>query len=211
MKNETRAVALVLAMLLGAAPAAAQDAKSNLVVAVVDGNVLSQQAKIMKSAQEEAEKLAKRFEQDFTNQENRLKKEFEDLQKKRLTMPGAEYDQKVQALNQRAVENRRTAQVRQQQMALSVRQLQVKFREEVVNITKALAVEDGFTIVFDKAAALHVAPQFDITSKVLARLDKSTATIKFEFPPKAEPGADPGTTGTEPGKEPAKPGTTPKP
>ncbi len=208
MYRHFKGLAVILPLLAGVAPAVAQDAKAPLVIAVVDGNVLGQQAKIMKAAQEEAEKLAKRFEADFTNQENRLKKEFEDLQKDRAKITGADYDRRALAINQRAGENRRTAQIRQQQMQLSVRQLQVKFRDEVVNIAKALAVEEGYTIILDKAAVLHFAPQFDITQKVLGRLDKSTASIKFEFPPKAEPGGDPSLS-VDPDKDPPKTSTPP--
>ncbi len=204
------ALALALAAATMASPAVSQTAaderkngaKPAIVLAIVDGTKLSQAAKAMKAAQEEAEKLARRFEADFTAQENKLKQEYEQLQKDRAKITGDDYDRRLQRLTQRAGENRRTAQIRQQQMALAVRQVQVKFREEVVTVVKAIAVEDGFTVVVDKAAALHVSPQFDITDKVLARIDQSATAVKFEFPPKAEPGtnseATPATEGDTP-------------
>jgi len=63
-------------------------------------------------------------------------------------------------------------------------------------------VEAGYTLVLEKSAVLHSSAQLDITDKVLERLDKAQIQVKFEFPPKAEPGETPQTP-----TAPATPGT----
>lgn len=185
----------VLAAAAFAVPAAAQQAAK---IAVVDGNKLTTVAKAMKTAREEAEKLAKKFEAEFQAEERKLQAEFDELQKRRSAMTIGDYEKRVNEIQRRNNELRRTAQIRQQQMALSVRQVQLRFRDEVLKIVKAIAVEESFTLIIDVGATLHVAPQFDITDKVLERLDKAVPVIKFEFPPKIDPSGEGGDPARKP-------------
>jgi Skp family chaperone for outer membrane proteins len=179
------ALAAPLALAAGAGAEQA-DKPAALVVAVVDGNKLTTSAKAMKSAQEEAEKLAKRFDADFTGEQKKLQAEYQQLEKDRLKITGQEYDQRLQRLNARFAEVRRTAQIRQEQMSRAVRLVQLQFRNEVVKVIQAMSVETGYTLVIEKSAILHSAATLDITDKVLERLDKAQIQVKFEFPPKAE-------------------------
>lgn len=202
--------ALVLAApLVLAATAQAQDAKPDdknkpaLVVAVVDGNKLTNGAKAMKAAQDEAEKLAKRFDADFAGEQKKLQTEYQQLEKDRLKITGEEYDKRLQRLNARLQEIRRTAQIRQEQMSRAVRIVQIQFRAEVVKVIQALSIESGYTLVLERTAILHAAAPLDITEKVLERLDKANVQVKFEFPPKAEPGEPPP---ANPDAAPARPG-----
>jgi Skp family chaperone for outer membrane proteins len=189
MKRFLIAITLAAPLALAAAASAQQGDKAPLVIAVVDGGKLTQSAKAMKSAQEEAEKLAKRFDADFAGEQKKLQAEYQQLEKDRLKITGQEYDQRLQRLNARFAEVRRTAQIRQEQMSRAVRAVQFQFRNEVVKVIQAMAVETGYTLVVEKSALLHAAASLDITDKVLERLDKSQVQVKFEFPPKAEPEA----------------------
>lgn len=189
MKRFLTVITLAAPLALAAAASAQQAEKAPLVIAVVDGGKLTQSAKAMKSAQEEAEKLAKRFDADFAGEQKKLQAEYQQLEKDRLKITGQEYDQRLQRLNARFAEVRRTAQIRQEQMSRAVRAVQFQFRSEVVKVIQAMAVEAGYTLVVEKSALLHAAATLDITDKVLERLDKSQVQVKFEFPPKAEPSA----------------------
>jgi Skp family chaperone for outer membrane proteins len=195
MKHFLAVLALAAPLAL-AAGAGAEQAKTDakavpLVVAVVDGSKLTQTAKAMKSAQEEAEKLAKRFDADFAAEQKKLQGEYQQLEKDRLKITGQEYDQRLQRLNQRFAEVRRTMQIRQEQMSRAVRHVQLQFRAEVVKVIQAMAIEAGYTLVLERTAVLHVAAPLDITDTVLERLDKAQIQVKFEFPPKAEAGDGP--------------------
>ncbi len=189
MKQFLTVIMLAAPLALAAAASAQQAEKAPLVVAVVDGGKLTQSAKAMKSAQDEAEKLAKRFDADFAGEQKKLQAEYQQLEKDRLKITGQEYDQRLQRLNARFAEVRRTAQIRQEQMSRAVRYVQFQFRAEVVKVIQAMSVESGYTLVIEKSALLHAAAALDITDKVLERLDKSQVQVKFEFPPKAEPSA----------------------
>lgn len=187
MKHFLAILAVAAPMALGGGAAAQQaDKPAPLVVAVVDGGKLAITAKAMKSAQEEAEKLAKRFDADFASEQKKLQGEYQQLEKDRLKITGQEYDQRLQRLNARYAEVRRTAQIRQEQMSRAVRAVQLQFRSEVVKVIQAMSVESGYTLVVEKTAILHSAAQLDITDKVLERLDKAQIQVKFEFPPKAD-------------------------
>jgi len=193
MKRFLSILALTAPLAFGAAaqPAKADDKPAPLVVAVVDGGKLTQTAKAMKAAQDEAEKLAKRFDADFGAEQKKLQAEYQQLEKDRLKITGQEYDQRLQKLNTRFAEVRRTAQIRQEQMSRAVRAVQLQFRNEVVKVIQALSVESGYTLVIEKSGVLHSAAQLDITDKVLERLDKAQIQVKFEFPPKADAPAAP--------------------
>jgi Skp family chaperone for outer membrane proteins len=186
MKRFLTILALAAPLALATGAVAQQADKPALIVAVVDGGKLTTAAKAMKSAQEEAEKLAKRFDADFSGEQKKLQGEYQQLEKDRLKITGQEYDQRLQRLNARFAEVRRTAQIRQEQMSRAVRHVQLQFRTEVVKVIQAMAVESGYTLVIEKSAVLHAAATLDITDKVLERLDKAQIQVKFEFPPKAE-------------------------
>lgn len=203
------ALAAPLALAAGARAEQA-DKPAALVVAVVDGNKLTTSAKAMKAAQEEAEKLAKRFDADFTGEQKKLQAEYQQLEKDRLKITGQEYDQRLQRLNARFAEVRRTAQIRQEQMSRAVRLVQLQFRNEVVKVIQAMSVETGYTLVIEKSAILHSAATLDITDKVLERLDKAQIQVKFEFPPKAE-AETPGTPAPAPAAPEKKPPAAPAP
>jgi Skp family chaperone for outer membrane proteins len=206
------ALAAPLALTSGAY---AQDAKPDdknkvpLVVAVVDGAKLTTTAKAMKGAQDEAEKLAKRFDADFAGEQKKLQTEYQQLEKDRLKITGEDYDKRLQRLNARLQEIRRTAQIRQEQMSRAVRIVQLQFRSEVVKVIQAIAIESGYTLVVERTAVLHAAAPLDITDRVLERLDKAQLQVKFEFPPKMEPGETP-PPATNPGAAPGTPATPPK-
>jgi len=209
MKRFLPVLALMAPLALAGAAAAQQADKPALVVAVVDGGKLTTAAKAMKSAQEEAEKLAKRFDADFTGEQKKLQAEYQQLEKDRLKITGQEYDQRLQRLNARFAEVRRTAQIRQEQMSRAVRHVQLQFRNEVVKVIQAMSVEAGYTLVIEKSAVLHAAATLDITDRVLERLDKAQIQVKFEFPPKADP-ETPAPAATEtPDKKPPAPAPAP--
>jgi Skp family chaperone for outer membrane proteins len=187
MKHFLAILALSAPLALAASAGAQQtDKPASIVVAVVDGGKLALSAKAMKAAQAEAEGLAKRFDADFSGEQKKLQAEYQQLEKDRLKITGQEYDQRLQRLNARFAEVRRTAQIRQEQMSRAVRAVQLQFRSEVVKVIQAMSVEAGYTLVVEKSAILHSAAQLDITDKVLERLDKAQIQVKFEFPPKAE-------------------------
>ncbi|MCW5770902.1 MAG: OmpH family outer membrane protein [Rhodospirillaceae bacterium] len=203
MKRFLSVLALVAPLALSV-PAGAQQTKPDtkkvpLIVAVVDGTKLTQAAKSMREAQEEAEKLAKKFDADFAAEQKKLQTEYQQLEKDRLKITGQDYDRRLQRLNQRFADIRRTAQIRQEQMSRAVRVVQVQFRAEVVKVIQAMAVEAGYTLVLERSAVLHAAAQLDITDEVLERLDKAKINVKFEFPPKADASAPPARPGA-PGK-----------
>jgi Skp family chaperone for outer membrane proteins len=204
MKHFLAILALSAPLALAAGAAAQQaDKPASLNVAVVDGGKLALAAKAMKAAQAEAEGLAKRFDADFAGEQKKLQAEYQQLEKDRLKITGQEYDQRLQRLNARFAEVRRTAQIRQEQMSRAVRAVQLQFRSEVVKVIQAMSVESGYTLVVEKSVILHSAAQLDITDKVLERLDKAQIQVKFEFPPKAETTEAPQTPAATDKKPPA--------
>lgn len=178
---------LALAMLLAApglvffpGDGAAQGKKPPLSIAVVDVNKLLRESKAMKGVRDQAEKIEKDFKADYLDEAKRLQAEEQELRKKQPVLTGREFEQQRQDLASKFVNLRRKREAQSRLLQESFQNSLQRFREEIVIVVKALAVEDGYTIVLNAATAIHVTPQYDVTDTVLARLDKRLPTLKFE-------------------------------
>ena len=46
---------------------------------------------------------------------------------------------------------------------------------------KAMAVEEAYTLVLNRVTLIHAAPQYDITDKVVARLNKRLPKLPLKY------------------------------
>lgn len=178
-----RALAVLLAapgLLFLPASSLAQSKKPALAVAVVDVSKLLQDSKAMKAVRTEAEKIQKKFKADYSDDVKALQAEEQKLRKEQPNITGREFERRRQLLTRQYVALRRKAQLQSNLLQQAARKASGRFREEVVIVVKALAVEAGYTLVLNQATTIHVAPQFDITDTVLARLDKRLPKIAFK-------------------------------
>ena len=79
------------------------------------------------------------------------------------------------------VKLRRQARARSDALNEAFQKSFVKFRQEVILVVKAMAVEEGFTLILNKATLIHASPQYDITDKVVARLNKRLPKLALDY------------------------------
>lgn len=154
--------------------------KPPLSVAVVDVNKVLRESKAMKGVREQAEKIEKDFKGDYLEEAKRLQAAEQELRKKQPVLTGRDYEQRRQELARQFVDLRRKREGQSQLLQQSFQKTLQRFREEIVIVVKALAVEEGYTLVLNSATSIHVTPQYDVTDTVLARLDKRLPKLKFE-------------------------------
>lgn len=165
--------------------ASAQD-RPPLSLALVDIQELSRLTKAVQEVQKEIQAHEKKMQAEYIADQRRLQAAFNQLQKDRPNITGAQYDERYQDLNRQAVEAQRTLQVRRNQLGEAFRKAQEEFQKQVVEVVQAIAVEEGYNLVLNEGTVIHISPQFDITKKVAERINAKLKKIEFEFPPKEE-------------------------
>jgi outer membrane protein len=178
---------LALAVLLAApgfvflpASGLAQGKKPALSIAVVNVAKLLQESKAMKHVREKAKKLEKKYKADYAGDMRQLQKEQQALRKDQPNITGREFERRRQDLTRQYVNLRRKSQLQRRLLSAAYQKALGRFREELIIVVKALAVEKGYNMVLNQATTIHVAPQFEITDDVLDRLNKRLPKLKFE-------------------------------
>ncbi len=178
-----RALAVLIAapgLLFLPASGVAQSKKPALSIAVVDVTKLLRDSKGMKAVRDEAEKIQKKFKADYSDDVKQLQAEEQKLRKEQPNITGAQFERRRQGLGRQYVALQRKRQLQGRLLNAAYQKALGRFREEIVIVVKALSVEAGYTLVLNQATTIHVAPQFDITDTVLARLNKRLPKIDFK-------------------------------
>ena len=183
IKSKLFALAVLMAapgLALFPGSAAAQNSKPALSVAIVDVQKLLRDSKAIKGVREEAEKIEKDFKADYLEEAKRLQAAEKELRQKQPVLTGREFEQRRQDLARQFVNLRRKREAQGRILQQAFQKTLQRFREEIVIVVKALAVENGYTMVLNSATTIHVTPQYDVTDTVLTRLDKRLPSLKFE-------------------------------
>jgi Skp family chaperone for outer membrane proteins len=168
-----------------AAPAGAQEAKPvTQSIAVIDWQLILRDALAMKAARDQIEVQRKNFQAEITNEESKLRKAGQDLEKQRAVLSADAYAQKQREMQQRVSEVQGRVQNRRRQLDQAFSGAANKFQEAFVSVVSDLAKESGYSIVLLKAAVIYNAPTMDVTAKALERLNKKLPTLQVNIPAK---------------------------
>ncbi|MYK59589.1 MAG: OmpH family outer membrane protein [Rhodospirillaceae bacterium] len=126
------------------------------------------------------EALRTKYNKNFESTEKEMQAEYDRLRKDK-EMSRGEYERRVRALQAELVKLRRQSRARNDALGQAFQQAFAKFRQEVVLVVKAMAVEDGLTLILNQVALIHATPQFNITEKVVARLNKRLPKLALNF------------------------------
>ena len=128
---------------------------------------------LFKGWQDELEKMGKDLQQgleDYQKKKDLMKPEARDAEEKRLT----DIQQKAREYQAQKFDPRTGDAVSTREKKLA------PIREKVLKAIEAVAKEDGFTFVFDKAGdnlLLFADAKFDLTYKVIDRLKRGTTKL----------------------------------
>jgi outer membrane protein len=142
--------------------------------------------------------LKKVFDQkqkELDEQQAALKKDIEDLDKKRTLLPADKVREKEAELQSRMQKVQQTYLRHQQDLSTKEQEATGKIFERMTRIISKMAASENFTMIMDKSALVFAKPHLDLTNDLIRRYN-------------AGEGAEGGATAANPAKPAA---TPPKP
>ncbi len=100
-----------------------------------------------------------------------LVKEYEELQAQRSLMKPEEYTKKLNDLEKRKAEVRGIQRERQVQLNSRLKQTLDPLREKLQAVVEEIAKQEGYEFIFKRADLAYSAAQYDITDKVINKLN----------------------------------------
>ncbi len=149
-------------------------------IAVVDVQKVQRESRAMIAVREELQALRKKYGSALEVKEKEIQAEFDRLRKDKELSRG-EYDRRIRALQAEVVKLRRQSQARSEALNQAFEKVFARFRQEVVLVVRAMAVEESFTLVLNRATLIHASPQYEVTDAVVARLNKRLPKLALDY------------------------------
>jgi outer membrane protein len=118
------------------------------------------------------EKLKKDFDQkqkELDEQQAQLKKDIEDLDKKRTLLPADKVREKESELRTRLEKVQQTYVRHQQDLQGKEQKETAKIFERMTKIISEIAAGENFSIIVDKSALVFAKPHLDLTNELIRR------------------------------------------
>ena len=116
--------------------------------------------------------LKKVFDQkqkELDEQQAALKKDIEDLDKKRTLLPADQVREKEAELQQRMQKVQQTYLRHQQDLSGKEQEATAKIYERMNKIIQKIATTENFTMIVDKSALVFAKPHLDLTNELIRR------------------------------------------
>lgn len=171
---------LYLVALLLPGPVQAQENPVQIKLGVLDIVRLTQMSLMSKDIARQIDSRRNLFRAEIKGEEQALRKANEDLQKQRVILSPAAFDQEIKLFRQKELALQRKVQQRNQEFnrlrVFTTRAFEKELNKALVDVTK----KHNFTLVFRKREVLVTAAFLDITKLVLLQINKSSP--KFKIP-----------------------------
>jgi len=165
-------LATVGAVVSSAPPAAAQKLPTPVIM-VVDTQLVMRDSTAVKDLQQQAETQRTQLEQQAKSQEEGLRTESQDLTRQRTVLSAEAFAQKRQQLEQKYAKFQYDISSKLDELDARYSRGISQVEVELVKIADQLAAERGANMVLPKTTLLLVHKDFEVTSEVLTRLNRS--------------------------------------
>jgi len=181
------AVFIGIGAMLAAPPVIAAD-KSALVPAilVVDLPQVLHASKAGQGVQNTVGEAMQAYSKDVSREEDNLQRMRADLERQHTALSQQALDAKAKALQLRYQELNRNVQAKRQAMQQAYNDAMLKVEKAALKIVSEMAKERGANLVVLKQAVVFSPESSDVTTEVLARLDKSLASVAVALPKTGE-------------------------
>ena len=152
-------------------------------IAIIDVQWILREAKAVKSIRDQITKYGSKFEEEIEKDRNEIRKANQELARQRTILAPEAFAEKRRKFEQRVVEVQRLVQQRQRQLDISRNEAMNTVNKAYTTIVSSLANEKNLALIVRKNQTAFSVKTLDVTSDVLARLDKKLPTVKV-----AEPG-----------------------
>jgi outer membrane protein len=140
------------------------------------------------------EKLKKDFDQkqkELDEQQAGLKKEIEDLDKKRTLLPADKVREKEAELRVKLEKVQQTYMRHQQDLSAKEQKETQKIFERMTKIIGEIAAAENFSMIVDKSALVFAKPHLDLTNELIRRYNGTAAKAGGTAPAAPAAGAKP--------------------
>ncbi|HEX4113033.1 MAG TPA: OmpH family outer membrane protein [Stellaceae bacterium] len=175
--------AMLLAAPALAAPASGTD-KGALVPAIliVDLPQVLHDSKAGKGVQATLSQESQAYSKEVAHQEDDLQRMRADLQRQQTALSQSAFDVKAKAFQLHYQELDRSVQAKRQALQKAYNDAMLKVEKAALDIIAGLAKERGANLVLAKQATILQPTTSDITTEVVARLDKTLASVDVSVP-----------------------------
>jgi outer membrane protein len=157
---------LVLAvLLLGSSAAFAEEFKMGF----VDMQRALNETDDGRKAKAALKKVFDQKQKELDEQQAALKKDIEDLDKKRTLLPADQVREKEGELQSRMQKVQQTYLRHQQDLSAKEQEATAKIYERMNKIIAKIAASENFSIIADKSALVFAKPHLDLTSELIRR------------------------------------------
>src|SRR5580698_3613564 len=152
-------------LLLGSSAAFAEDFK----LGFVDMQRALNETDDGKKAKAALKKVFDQKQKELDEQQAALKKDIDDLDKKRTLLPPDQVREKEGELQQRMQKVQQTYLRHQQDLSGKEQEATAKIYERMNKIIAKIAASENFAMIVDKSALVFAKPQLDLTSELIRR------------------------------------------
>jgi outer membrane protein len=167
MKNMSRVsrFLLVAVLLLWGASALAEDMK----LGYVDMQRALNETEDGRKAKANLKKVFDQKQKELDEQQAALKKDIEDLDKKRTLLPADKVREKEAELQSRMQKVQQTYLRHQQDLSAKEQEATAKIFERMTRIIGKIATAENFSMILDKSALVFAKPHLDLTNELIRR------------------------------------------
>jgi Skp family chaperone for outer membrane proteins len=182
---------LVVASFVYCASVAAVQAAVAPVIVIVNTEQIFAQSKVGQSVRGQLQALAAKIQSDGKKGEAAIQAEAKKLGEQRALLSEADFQKKVQALEQKQGEFQQTMRRRGQELQLGSNKARAEIEQAIRPIFADVMKKNGANILLDQSVVLAGGVDLDVTAEVLKQLDAKLTTLTVK-PVPVPNGADAG-------------------
>lgn len=174
-------LSLLLIVFSATAPGRAQGIPK-AVVAVLDYQLLMRESAAAQDIRRQIQAYRQSYQSGISAEEDALRQEEQALKQQRTILTPEAFDAKRQAFERKVIDVQRSVQDRTRQLDRAFNTAMGEVQKAVVPIVTELTEEMGFNVVVDKSQVLFAKKALDITTQVMAELDKRVPSVEVPNP-----------------------------
>ena len=156
------------------------------IIVIVDTKQILKDSTAAQSILRQVDALNRQLQTEATEQDKRLGRERQELEKQRSVLTPEAFQQRVRSFEDNLRDVQREMQEKSQQIQLSTKVANVELQNGLAPILKDLMSEKGANLLFEKSRVAFHSPQMDITGEALSRLNAEIPDILMIYPPGAQ-------------------------
>lgn len=157
------------------------NANQESTVGVVNIDQISKEARVVKNIASQISKKRDRFQKEITKEESKLEKEKDKLDAKKNILSGSALKNEQKKFFRKVEKLKNSASKKDKILKKAYTESIKKVNDAVGEIVSEIALERNLSIVLPSSQVVFSIKGVDITSAVVAKLDKKITKIRVDF------------------------------